>query len=209
VTDRAPDRDDASVEDIEFVRELGGDRPLDAQLPYFPADEVMEPVEPLTDTELDEGETELPESSMDGLELLEELDLRPDETDDPNVAAEEGLAYVPPIDPPVVADREYPEGVEIAAGFGSSALDEPYDDDHQSGELTAESDLAARIHEALRADASTSRWEDQIIVGTRGGLVVLRGVVDDVDDSDDVVAVVERVDGVQEVVDEIEVEALG
>jgi hypothetical protein len=209
VTDRTPDVPLDDVEEIEFVRELGGDRPLDAQLPYFPADEVIEPVEPMTDTERYEGEPDLPGSPLDGLELLEELDLRADETDDPNVASEEGLAYVPPIDPPVVADREYPEGVEIAAGFGTSALDEPYDDDHRSGELSAETDLAARIHEALRADASTSRWEDQIIVGTRGGLVVLRGVVDDVDDSDDVVAVVERVEGVEEVIDEIEVTALG
>jgi hypothetical protein len=199
---------DIDREDIDFARELAGDRPLDDQAAYLPSDTIEDP-EPLTDTERYEGEAEIGTSSLGGLELLEQSDLRPDETDDPNVAAEEGLAYVPPIDPPVVADEDDPEGVAVAAGFGGSALDEPYDDDHSDGDLGPETDLAARIHDALRADASTSRWADQIVVGTRGGTVVLRGQVDDVDDSDDVVAVVERVDGVIDVVDEIEVRALG
>lgn len=200
-------RPEIDPDDVDFARELGGDRPLDDQVAYLPSDTLAEP-EPLTDTELDEGEPDIGRSSLEGLGLLEELDLRPDETDDPNVAAEEGLAYVPPIDPPVVPSDAH-EGVDIAAGFGASALDEPYDDDHGDGELSAESELVHQVHDALRADAGTSRWADQIVVGTRGDMVVLRGQVDDVDDSDDVAAVVARVDGVGEVIDEIEVRALG
>ena len=169
----------------------------------------VDPDPPLTDTELDEGESAGPGSAFDGVGLLPDADLEPDETDDATLATEEGLAYVPPMDPPVIADGDDPQGVEIAAGFGASALDGPYDDDHQSGEAKAETEIAARVHEALRADASTSRWADEIIVGTIDDRVVLRGSVDDIDDSDDVVAVAERVSGVGEVIDEIQVRALG
>ena len=48
----------------------------------------------LTDTEIYEGDLEAGTDPM-------RSGLRSDETDDPNVAAEEGLAYVPPTDPPV------------------------------------------------------------------------------------------------------------
>ena len=53
--------------------------------------------------------------------MLNELELRSGETADAEVAAEEGLAWVPPIDPPVVADESDPEGVRVAAGFGVDA----------------------------------------------------------------------------------------
>jgi len=49
----------------------------------------------------------------------------------------------------------------------------------------------------------------RIQVALRGGTVILRGEVEDLVDTDEVVAVVERVTGVTEVIDEIEVAALG
>jgi hypothetical protein len=143
------------------------------------------------------------------LEMLEDLELRGDETSDPNEAAEEGMTWVPPIDPPVVADREDPEGVTVAAGFGVSAMDEPYDFSHRDEEdISSEGELNELIRDALRSDAATSRWADMIVVGVRGDTVVLRGMVEDLDDTDEVVAVVERVTGVGEVIDEIQVRAL-
>ena len=40
------------------------------------------------------------------------------------------------------------------------------------------------------------------MIGTRGSTAVVRGIVDDVDDSDTIVAVIESVDGIEEVIDE-------
>jgi hypothetical protein len=181
------------------------------QVAYRRQDEVDHD-DGLTDTEIYQGELEAGRGTDDdvqGLEDLADLDLRSGETDDPDVAAEEGLVYVPPIDPPVAPSADSLEGLEIAAGFGSSALDEPYDADHHSELLSDEDEMASRVREALRADSATSRYADDIIIGTRGGTVVLRGRVEDLVDTDEVVAVAERVTGVDEVIEELEVDALG
>ena len=112
---------------------------------------------------------------------------------------------MPPIDPPVVADEEDPEGVRVAAGFGVDAFDEPYDADHHSELLPAGDELNDRIREALRADSATSRYADSLVIGNRGTTVVVRGVVDDIDDTDNIVAVIVTVEGVEDVIDETEV----
>jgi len=190
---------------------LQGDEPPRDQDAVVDPDEIEESDEP-TMTELDRLEARGSDPDRNVLASLEGLaadELRPGETDDPDVATEEGLAWVPPTDPPVIADREEADGIVVAAGLGSSALDEPYDDDHRSGDLSDESDLTARVREALRADAATSGYADRILVATIGRTAILRGVVDDLDDGDDLVAVVERVRGIDSVVDETEVAGLG
>jgi len=68
--------------------------------------------------------------------------------------------------------------------------------------------MAARVREALRADAATTRYSESVVIGTRGRTVALRGVVDDIEDTDDLMAVASRVPGVDEIVDELEVRAL-
>ena len=138
---------------------------------------------------------------LDGLDLD---DLRDGETDDPIAATEEGLVYVPPIDPPLVADPEAGDGITVGAGVAVSAQSEPDDDDHRSIDLDPGSERNARIHAALRADAATSRIEPFLSIGSVGGRVVVRGIVDDVDDADMVAAVIERLPGVTEVIDETE-----
>ena len=168
---------------------------------YLTEDELDTSAE-VTDTEIYEGEAD---SDVANLESLAELEMRSGETDDPNVAAEEGLAWVPPIDPPVIADESDPEGVRIAAGFGVDAQADPYDLDHQGEVIALTDEFEERIRDALTADASTSRYADQIVIGTRGGKVVVRGMVDDIDDTDNVAAVISNVAGVTEVVDELEV----
>jgi hypothetical protein len=162
----------------------------------------------MTRTELDAGYTIPdreyaggPESTLDDLDLD---DLREGETDDPGVAVQEGLVYVPPIDPPVVADPEARDGIVPAAGIGVSAESEPYDDDHRGTDLDPGSELNVRIREALRADAQTSVLEDRLVVGTRGSVAVIRGVIDDVDDSDSIIEVVSRVNGISDVLDQTE-----
>ena len=104
----------------------------------------------------------------------------------------------------MVADASAPEGVRVAAGFGSTAQDEPFDPDHHSELLPGDDEVTARVKEALFADARTSRLADQLQVATVGGIVVIRGVVDDVDDSDLIEEVASEIDGVSEVRDETE-----
>jgi hypothetical protein len=218
-TRRAPSADaeagaDEDGPDDRDLLELAGTLPQSEQgaaVPERYADRLGEP----TDTEIYEGELEagvteelLTEPDQQNLEMLAERELRGDETDNPDVAAEEGMTYVPPTDPPVIADAEAEDGVAVAAGFGGTALDEPYDEDHHSEILDSDQEMHDRIHEALRADATTSPLADQIVVGTKGGKVVLRGVVEDLIDAENAVAVAERADGVVEVIDEIEVRAL-
>ena len=70
--------------------------------------------------------------------------------------------------------------------------------------LSDESDLTARIRDALEADAATTDLADRLIIGTRGSIAVVRGIVDDIDDGDNIAAVIERVAGVEEVIDETE-----
>jgi hypothetical protein len=142
--------------------------------------------------------------SGDSLDGLATDELRAGETIDPLIAAEEGLAWIPPTDPVVVPD-DSPEGLRVAAGFGSTALDEPYDADHHSELLPAEDEVTDRIREALRADASTSGYADSLRIDTEGGVVEVRGLVDDILDSDNIVAVVSEVSGVVQVRDDIRV----
>lgn len=136
----------------------------------------------------------------DRLELLEDRELRSGETSDPELAAEEGLAYVPPSDPPVVASSD-PEGITIAAGFGSSSLDEPFDAEHHSSALPDEDEMTARVREAILADSATTQYAETIRIETVGGEVILRGLVDDIEDADNLAAVASTVTGVAEVTD--------
>ena len=204
-TPRPVDPDD--VARIEEIADLQGDAmPID-QDAFLDPDEFEKHREP-TQTELDRGESVPDRDSVVGLastfDMLAAEELREGETDDPDVAAEEGLTYVPPIDPPTRADAEEPGGIEVAAGAAVSALSEPYDDDHEADLLSSEPELTARIRDALEADAATSELADRLIIGTRGSTVVVRGVVDDIDDGDNIAAVIERVAGVEEVIDETE-----
>ena len=189
---------------IEISRELTGDQELGDQQAFVREGEVAEDV-PTTDTELYQARP--PEAEPEHIETLTEMELRSGETDDPDLAAEEGLTYVPPVDPPVVPSDD-PQGAEVAAGFGATGIDEPIDVYHPSATLADEDEMAARVRDALRADAATSSYADSVAIGTRGRTVALRGMVDDVEDTDNMVEVVSRVAGIDNVIDELEVRAL-
>ena len=166
---------------LDDVLEVQGDVPPAEQDAVITPDE-MEHARSATRTEFDRGEGSVGPasndvSSLDGLALD---DLRVGETDDPDVATEEGLAYVPPTAPPLAFDDE---------------------DD----EFATESDLTAQVRDALRADAATRELADRLVIGTRGSTVVVRGIVDGIEDTDSIVEVVERVDGVRNVVDQTDV----
>jgi hypothetical protein len=194
----------------EKVRQLAGDRAPEDQGALIDAEDTDD-LGAFTSTAKYEGELEagvdddLPDD-QENLELLTELELRAEETDDPMEAVEEGYSYVPPIDPPTAPGGA--QNAEVASGLGVSALDEPYDQDHHSSFLSGDDEVSARVREALRADSSTTQYADRVAIATRRGVVTLRGVVDDLVDSDNLLAVAEYVEGVEEVVDELQVRGM-
>jgi hypothetical protein len=194
----------------EQLRQLAGDRAPEDQGTPFDADEV-DNLGDFSSTAKYEGELEagvdddLP-GDPENIEMEIELELRAEETDDPMEAVEEGYSYIPPLDPPTTPGSL--ENAEVASGLGLSSLDEPYDQDHHSSFLTDDDEVSARVREALRADSSTTQYADRVAIETREGVVILRGVVDDLVDSDNLLAVAEYVQGVEEVVDELRVRGI-
>jgi hypothetical protein len=195
----------------EQLREMAGYRPQEDQGTLIDADD-SDDLGQLTSTGKYEGELEagvdsdLP-NDTENIEMLTELELRAEETDDPMEAVEEGFTYVPPIDPPTVPGGDL-QNAEVASGLGVSALDEPYDEDHHDSFLNADDEVVARVREALRADSSTTQYAERIAIEARRGIVTVRGMVDDLVDTDNILAVAEYVEGVEEVVDELRVRGL-
>jgi hypothetical protein len=179
---------------------------LESSTPIVGSGDLVDSDDGLTGQERYEG---YPDAGVDptgnSIEALAASELRAGETIDPLLAAEEGLAWIPPTDPVVVPDATNPEGLRVATGFGATALDEPYDADHHGELLPAEDEVTDRVREALRADAATSRYADALKIDTEGGVVTIRGVVDDILDSDDIVAVASEVTGIVEVRDQLRV----
>ena len=202
---------------VDDVRELLGEEEPDEQDGAITIDEVETARRP-TMTELDEGASTIPDrryasedadpGALMSLDSASDSELRDGETDDPLVAIEEGQTWVPPNDPPTVPSDD-PQGIDVAAGTGVEGVDERYDDDHRSGDDLDESDLNGRIRKAIRNDAATSVLADRLEIAVVGSTAILRGVVDDVDDGDALAAVIEQVDGIDEVRDETEVASLG
>jgi len=174
----------------EMGHQLSGEQQEGDQVAYLREDEISDSSAEFNDTAEYEGYP-TPSSVGEGAPRLDELtdrELREGETDDPAIAAEEGLTWVPPMDPPVVADDDDPQGAQVAAGFGATA-----------------DDVEERVREALRADAATTEYADALAIATRDGTVVVRGVVEHLDDTDNVIDVISRVSGVTDVIDELEV----
>jgi BON domain len=214
-TDRGPDsayRVDRRTDFPEEAAEIGGLRPPDAD--SLPTLDELDDLGEISDTRTYMGELEArpvdsdqpDEARWDNTESLEATEPRSGETDDPTEAAEEGLTWIPPTDPPVSANGR--EGPEIAAGFGMTSIDEPFDADHHARALDDVDERAGRVLDALRADAATSGLVDGLGVSSDGGRVVIEGTVTDLDDEDAVVAVAERATGVTSVTSRIRVASL-
>ena len=200
-------------ESNEFLDQLAGQNT--DQTAYFD-DEDIEPLEGITTTDIYEGVTdvnqELQEGGAEQLDLLVEQELRAGETDDVMEAVQEGYTYVPPIDPPVTPDADTRESVSVAAGFALST-DERYQSDSLDQNDTERffergDDMTAMVRRALRADSLTTHLADRLQIATINGAVIVRGVVDDLDDTDNIVAVISDLPGVVSVRDETEVRGL-
>jgi hypothetical protein len=197
------DRPNIGSEPLEDeLRAIEGEEPTDEQDATLDLDEVETPPEP-TASDLDYGtgigadpetrEDRAGDGDVVSLDALVDSDLREGETDNPLVAIEEGMAYIAPSDPPLVPSDD-PEGVEVP---GSSDTD------------GAESDINARIREALRADGATSVLADRVEIAVIGSTAIIRGQVDGLEDGDALVEVASQVDGIEEVLDQTEVAGLG
>jgi hypothetical protein len=212
----------AGRDEVDPVDEVLGDRSVREMAGFRDADEEGEPVQrdevdslgSITDTEVYEGDlaARVPygdqpdEPIAENLDVLTEREFRAGETEDAYVASDEGEAWIPPTDPPVVpGDAAQPR---VAAGFGSTSLQEPFDDDHHSDENLPEDERTMRVVEALRADAATSVLADGLHVTTDGDRVYVGGEVADVDDEDLVLEVASTVTGVDEVISAIRVRSV-
>lgn len=199
--------------DQEMLDQLMGNRSSDDQGTAAISAEHVDGLGTMSDTDQYLGEYEagvhddLPDDS-ESLELLTELELRDDETDDAFTASDEGMSYVPPMDPPTVPSDNY-DGAVVAAGFGASSLDEPFDQDHHDAFAFDDDEVAARVHEAIRADSATSAYADRVAVAVVNGIVTLRGEVTDLEDSENLQAVAGFVEGVDDVIDQLKVRAVG
>jgi osmotically-inducible protein OsmY len=97
--------------------------------------------------------------------------------------------YVPPTDPVRSADNE------VLGGFATTSMDE-------IPEVRGDEDMRDAILTELRKDATTTDLEIQVQV--RRGIVRLRGRVNDLQDAENAAAVAERIPGVIEVLDELD-----
>jgi len=132
-----------------------------------------------------------------------------DMTTNSMIAAEEGIPYMPPTDP-VVRPSDSAEGLAIATGFGETSDDE-YPDTLATTAFgdgpAGDEDIRQQVIEALRSDAATIDLVIDVIV--RNGVVHLRGQVPTLDDAEFAEEVAGRVPTVREVIEELEVPALG
>ncbi len=209
--DPSPDQDRG--ESNEFLDQLAGRNTEETA--YFDASDV-EPLEGITRTDVYQGDVdpnqELAERGVEQFDLLVEQELRAGETDDVMEAVEEGLTYVPPIDPPIVPDHDSHESIQVAAGFGLSADDhdsapDPMAADHDRF-FERGDDMTAMVRQALRADSQTTHLADNLTIATINGAVIVRGIVGDLDDTDNIVAVISELPGVESVRDETTVRGL-
>ena len=120
--------------------------------------------------------------------------------DDPQRAVEEAEPYFPPTDPVV---RTGPDP-SVLGGFGATSMSGDPDQPprSESGGVPDEA-LAARVRRELREDAATT--DLTLSVDVKDGVATLRGMVDDLADSDNALEVAGRVHGVVDVIDELEV----
>jgi len=206
-----PPQDDGDSN--EFLDQLAG-RNVD-ETAYIDVSDV-ESLDDVTMMDVYEGDTdanqEHQEGDVESFDMLVERELRAGETGDVMEAIEEGKTYVPPIDPPVVPDRDNPESVQVAAGFSVDADDpdaaQGLDRDDTDRFIEGDDDMTTMVRRALRADSSTTHLADRLAIATINGAVILRGTVDDLDDTDNIVAVISELPGVQSIRDETTVPGL-
>jgi hypothetical protein len=124
-------------------------------------------------------------------------------TTDVELAVEEGLTYIPPMDPVVMPD-DSDDGLEVVGGFASDSLESPLTQDQGPARLRRNDvDLVEAVTRALRADGYTT--DLNIEVEVEDGVVYLRGQVTSLEDIEQAEEVAGRVPGVEDVEEELEI----
>lgn len=125
-------------------------------------------------------------------------------TSNPADAEEQGLVYTPPSDPPVLAS-DNSQGAEIAAGFAPSMEESNPDVEVLPARVdNNDLDLEDDIVTVLRYNSETANLDD-VSVRVRDGIAYLRGNVYSNEDLAIVQGIIEDLDGVVDVVNELQV----
>ena len=123
-------------------------------------------------------------------------------TSDPSTAWLEGETYAPPIDPPTAGTNDHGDP-RIASGFGMDSEAEPPGPDTHRADGYPDDEMTQRVREALLADSLGSLYVDALDIQTAGSVVLLTGIVEDLDIQDHLLGVAESVPGVTEVRDDL------
>ena len=145
----------------------------------------------------------LPLPSEDGGDLSQESPTGM--TDDYLVAQEEGIPYDPPSERVISEPREGQSGADFAGTDGTAAGELERQDMVQTdaGPAARDDELLGNAIEALRASDVVSG--DRIRLAVNGTQVIVRGEVESLEVSDEILGIVGDVPGVTDVVDELEV----
>jgi osmotically-inducible protein OsmY len=122
-------------------------------------------------------------------------------TIDPSVSMDEAVPYFPPTDPVIGEQLIEEDEVEVIGGFQPTAIDN--DDDVDPRHLADDERISDDVRKELREDGTTT--DLRIAVETRNRVVILRGEVSALEDSDNAEAVAGRVAGVEDVRNELDV----
>lgn len=141
--------------------------------------------------------------------VVEGVDLTPDFTAEVGTAdyfesVSEAEPYTPPTDPVVKPDRST-DGIEMLNGFAETAGDEA-STAQLPGVPRGDDELRDAVLAALHADAATT--DLFIEVEAQDGTVMLRGMVPTLEDVDSAETVAAQVPGVEEVLEELQVEGM-
>jgi len=187
--------------------------PLDVESPTSRRVDVIDEESDLTTTAHTLGESDPADASVGDLgsadvePSLNDQDLLtdpvaavgdPDDWEDP--VQEGDQAYVPPMDPVVGTDAH--GGTRVLGGFSPDATSERSPLRSSDGQIGDEA-VADAVRAALRQDATTT--DLQVDVAVEGGIVRLFGTVPGMEDVDNAESVAERVPGVVDVVEELQV----
>jgi osmotically-inducible protein OsmY len=188
-----------AVEDI--VAELAPHRRIESSLEIesllpedlnrFESDEVLATDLPDGLEELEAGEHEYEPSFTD-----QSLD-----TDTADVVENGDEPFFPPTDPVLTSDTL--GRPEVLGGFSATADQEVEVERSASDRRLGDEAIAEAVRQELREDASTAGLPVDVFV--RRGVAHLRGSVSGIQDAESAEAIADRVPGVHEVVDEIEV----
>jgi hypothetical protein len=126
-------------------------------------------------------------------------------TDDYLVAQEEGIPYDPPSERVISEPREGQAGADFAGTDATAAGELERQDMVQAdaGAAARDDELLGNAIEALRASDVVSG--DRIRLAVNGTQVIVRGEVESLEVSDEILGIVGDVPGVTDVVDELEV----